>query len=240
MRTWTAVSPATMTLPHDLALLLAPVRVVDPARPEADYVGRADGVLLDDTGGVVGFFLRLSPALVPGTPRTLVPASALAIAPDGALFLSWPQDKLLAQPRLDEDLQRDEASSSAGPGEGRVDVAETFKEGVAGSAIGAVVGGLVGLAGGPILGLALAAFFGVGGGFIGFIAGGARETHEEASGARPDELGSEPGNPAFRLLEERLRDPDLPLGRLVDLTRFSPLSENDAFPQERAPLARAS
>jgi hypothetical protein len=241
MRTWTAISPSTMKLPHDLALLLAPVRIVDPARPEADYVGRAEGVLLDEAGGVVGFFVRLSPTLVPGSPRTLVPASVMAIAPDAALLLAWPRDKLLAQPRLDEDLQRYEPSAGPGPGEGRVDVKETVKETAEGSAIGAVVGGILGgLAGGPVMGLALAAFFGAGGGFLGFIAGGAQETRDEPSGMRPDNLGPEPESSAFLRLEERLRDPDLSVSGLVHLTRFSPMSASVAPLEQRPPIARAS
>jgi hypothetical protein len=241
MRTWTAVSPSTMNLPHDLALLLAPIRIVDTTRPEAGYVGRAEGVLLDEAGGVVGFFVRLSPGLVSESPRTLVPASAMAIAPDAALLLTWPLEKLLAQPRFDGELQRYEASEGPGPGEGRVDVHETLKETAQGTGAGAVVGGILGtLAGGPILGLALAAFFGVGGGFLGFIAGGAQETREEPSGMRPDNLGPEPQSSAFLRLEERLRDPELAAGGLVEITRFSPPSASVAPLDRQPPLARAS
>jgi len=241
MQTWTAVSPSTLTLPPDLALMIAPVRSASPqtARPD-DYVGRAEGVILDDGGDLVAFVVRLSSNLVAGTPRTLVPVSAMTVTDDSVLILAWPQDKLLAQRRLDENLRPEDAAvegspaapspplaeASAGPGEGKVDVSETVKEGVEGSAIGAVVGGILGgIAGGPLLGLALAAFFGVGGGLAGFIAGGGQETHEEPKGANPDPLATRPGNDALTRLEERLRDPMLPMHGLVHTTRFSPMTE---------------
>lgn len=235
MQTWTAVTPSTMTLPPDLALLVAPVSVADAPRSIEGSVGHAEGVVLDDAGALVGFFVRLSPTLVAGSPRTLVPASALAIAEGSALVLAWPQEKLLAQRRLDDDLQHYQASSAAGPGEGKVDVSETLKEGVEGSAIGAIVGGVLGgLAGGPLLGLALAAFFGTGGGLVGFIAGGAQETHASPPGAKPDNLGTEPENAAFSRLQARLGDPELPARGLVHVTRFSPQPATAASAQVAA------
>ena len=103
MRTWTAVTPSTMSLPQDLALLLAPVRLADAAGAQ-DPVGRAEGVLLDDEGNLVAFVVRLSWRLAAGNPRTLVPASAMSIADDTGLVLSWPQevyvDRVIGRPRL--------------------------------------------------------------------------------------------------------------------------------------------
>jgi hypothetical protein len=71
MQTFTAVLPTRRLLPHDLALLLAPVRAEAPSAPDA-YVGRADGVLLDDGGHVVAFIVRLARELDAKSPRTLV------------------------------------------------------------------------------------------------------------------------------------------------------------------------
>ena len=253
MRTWTAVTPSTMALPQDLALLLAPVRVAD-ATGAKDPVGRAEGVLLDDEGNLVAFVVRLSWKLAAGNPRTLVPAAAMSVADDSGLVLTWSQDKLLAQPRLDKDLQRQDASeggarvipSSAEPGAeeapaGRVDVSETIKEGAEGSAIGAVVGGILGgLAGGPLLGFALAAFFATGGGLIGFISGGGQQTGDTPEDAKPQHLATTPVYPAFQRLEERLRDPMLSTDGLVHTTRFSPMATNEAILEPQPVLARAS
>jgi hypothetical protein len=252
MRTWTAVTPSTMALPPELALLLAPVRLADAAEVKDDPVGRAEGVLLDDDGHLAAFVVRLSWKLAAGNPRTLVPASAMNVTDDSRLVLAWPQDKLLAQPRLDKDLQRQDttdgapavASSAlptpAGPGEGRVDVSETIKEGAEGSAIGAVVGGILGgLAGGPILGFALAAFFATGGGLIGFISGGGQQTDDAPEGAKPASLSAAPVRPAFQRLEEHLRDPALTTDGIVHTTRFSPMATNEAVPEPQ-PYAVAS
>jgi hypothetical protein len=244
MRTWTAVTPSTLTLSPDLALLLAPVRLTSsPSTTAEDYVGRAEGVILDDAGRLAAFVVRLSPRLVGGSSRTLLPASAMTVTDDSVLILAWPQEKLLAQRRLDEDLQPQNAAAGGspaavpsppvattgvGPGEGKVDVNETVKEGVEGSAIGAVVGGILGgLAGGPVLGLALAAFFGVGGGLAGFISGGGQETHGAPEGAEPDTTTANRDNAAIARLEERLRDPMLTTDGLVHMTRFTPLVSNE-------------
>jgi hypothetical protein len=254
MRTWTAVTPSTVALPQDLALLLAPVRLADAASVKDDPVGRAEGVLLDDEGNLVAFVVRLSWRLAAGNPRTLVPASAMNLTDDGGLVLSWPRGELLAQPRLDKDLQRQDGEAGApavatsevpaapaGPGEGKVDVSETIKEGAEGTAIGAVVGGILGgLAGGPILGFALAAFFATGGGLIGFISGGGQKTDTAPDGAKPEHLATVPVRPAFQRLEERLRDPMLATDGLVHTTRFSPMATNEAILEPQPVLARAS
>lgn len=251
MRTWTAVTPSTVALPPDLALLLAPVRLAGAASAKDDPVGRAEGVLLDDEGHLVAFVVRLSWRLAVGNPRTLVPASAMNTADDAGLILSWPQEQLLAQPRLDKDLQRQDtgeagapavaSSTVPGPGEGKVDVSETIKEGAEGTAIGAVVGGILGgIAGGPILGFALAAFFAAGGGLIGFISGGGQETGDAPDGAKPKHLATVPVRPAFQRLEERLRDPMLSTDGLLHTTRFSPMATNEAILELQPVLARAS
>jgi hypothetical protein len=80
MRTFTAVLPTQLLLPMDLALLLAPVRVAEPSAPDT-YVGRADGVLLDDEGRVVAFIVRLTKAIDARGARTLVPVTALHMTP---------------------------------------------------------------------------------------------------------------------------------------------------------------
>ena len=224
MRTWTAVTPSTMALPPELALLLAPVRLTGAAEVKDDPVGRAEGALLDDEGHLVAFVIRLSWKLAAGNPRTLVPISALDVTDDSKLVLAWPQDKLLAQPRLDKDLQRQDGAAgdpavtattpaeTANPGEGRVDVSETIKEGAGGSAIGAVVGGILGgLAGGP----------------IGFISGGGQQTDDAPEGAKPADLSGTPVRPAFQRLEEHLRDPQITTGGIVHTTRFSPMATNE-------------
>jgi len=132
-------------------------------------------------------------------------------------------------------------AAEAAPGEGRVDVSETIKEGAEGSAIGAVVGGILGgLAGGPILGFALAAFFATGGGLIGFISGGGQETGDAPEGAKPQHLAAVPVRPAFQRLEERLRDPMLSTDGIVHTTRFSPMATNEAVLEPQPVLARAS
>lgn len=241
MRTWTAVTPATLILPSELALLIAPVRIAGEPRTIDGSAGHAEGVVLDEAGGVAGFFVRLSPTLVAASPRTLVPASAFTVAEGPALLLAWPQEKLLAQRRLEDDLQHYEAIPAPAPGEGKVNVNETVKEGLSGSAVGAVVGGILGgIAGGPLLGLALAAFFATGGGLVGFIAGGGQETRSPPPGERPDDLGAAPATNAFAQLERRLRDPQLPARSLVHVTLFSPVPATGAPEAPPPSFARAS
>ncbi len=242
MSNWTAVTPATLTLPNDLALLVAPVCIAGEPRSIEGSVGHAEGVVLDADGRVAGFFIRLSPTLVAESPRTLVPATAFTVAGSSALVLAWPQEKLLAQRRLEDDLQHYQAAAAAaGPGEGKVSVNETLKEGLEGSAVGAVVGGILGgIAGGPVLGFALAAFFATGGGLVGFISGGGQETHAPAESTKPDGLSSEPGDGTFSQLERRLRDPELEPRGLVHVTRFSPQPGVMPPVQQQQPIARAS
>jgi hypothetical protein len=224
MRNWTAVTPATLLLPNELALLVAPIRIAGEPRTIDGAAGHAEGVVLDEAGGVAGFLVRLSPTLVAASPRTLVPASAFTIAEESSLILAWPREKLLAQRRLEDDLEHYEALAAPAPGEGQVSVNETIKEGLEGSAVGAVVGGILGgIAGGPLLGFALAAFFATGGGLVGFISGGAQETRNPPPGERPDDLGAALPTSAFAQLARRLRDPAPATRGLVHVTSFSPV-----------------
>jgi hypothetical protein len=241
MTTWTAVTPQTRALPPDLALLVAPVRVADEPGSIEGSAGHTEGVVLDADGRVAGFFVRLSPAVVATSPRTLVPASAFTVAGTSSLVLAWPMEKLLAQRRIDDDLQHYEPSPAPAPGEGKVSVNETIKEGIEGSAVGAVVGGILGgIAGGPLLGLALAAFFATGGGLVGFISGGGQETHGAAHSTSPDGLSVDPQDGTFARLQKRLRDPELAGRGLVHFTPFSPMPAAMPPAQHQPPLAHAS
>jgi hypothetical protein len=240
MSTWTAVTPATLSLPTDLALLVAPITFAGEPRSIEGSVGHAEGVVLDADGQVSGFLVRLSPTLVAESPRTLVPATAFTVAGSSALVLAWPQEKVLAQRRLEDDLKHYQAPAAALPGEGKVSVSETVKEGLEGSAVGAVVGGILGgIAGGPVLGLALAAFFATGGGLVGFISGGGQETRAPAESTKPDGLSVEPGDGTFSQLQRRLQDPELAARGLVHVTRFSPSPAVMPAVQQQ-PIARAS
>ena len=241
MRTWTAVTPATLILPTDLALLVAPVRIAGEARSIDGSAGHAEGVVLDEAGRVAGFFVRLSPTLVAASPSTLVPVSAFTVVDRSSLLLAWPQEKLLAQRRLEDDLQHYEAVPAPAPGEGKVSMNETVTDTLGGSAVGAVVGGILGgIAGGPLLGLALAAFFATGGVFVGFIAGGGKETHVPPPGEKDDDLGVEPATNHFLQLEMRLRNPELLTSGLVHVTPFSPTPATEAPPKPPHSLAHAS
>ncbi|MEP7122502.1 MAG: hypothetical protein ABJE95_16390 [Byssovorax sp.] len=238
MRTWTAVTPATRMLPADLALLVAPIRLADEPVSIDGSAGHTEGVVLDVEGHVTGFLVRISPTLVATSPRTLVPASAFTVAGTTSLVLAWPTEKLLAQRRLEDDLQHYQAG--AAPGEGKGSVNETLKEGIEGSAVGAVVGGILGgIAGGPLLGFALAAFFATGGGLVGFISGGGQATRERAESAKPDGLSVDPHDGTFARLEQRLRDPELASGGLVHVTQFSPLPPATPPPRRERPSAVA-
>src|SRR5689334_14437906 len=104
MQTLIAVTPATPTLPPDLALLCAPVRSAEPSAPD-EYVGRTGGALPDPNGRVVGFIVRLAPQLAPTRPRVLIAATAVSVTEGRVLHLSWTENQLLAQPRLDDDLR---------------------------------------------------------------------------------------------------------------------------------------
>ncbi len=198
-KTLTAVTPAKPDLPGDLALLLAPVLLAGAAGAPEHYVGRAEGVLLDADGGVVAFAVRLSPALAPGSPRTLVAASAVSVTDDRVLILASTCDELLAQPRLAEDLEHlhgghgDSSLASLPPPDpprrqgGEADAKETATGGIEGTAIGAAAGALLGIATlTPIGVLALAAFFAVGGGLLGAVSG-ASKGRSSGRPARDDE-----------------------------------------------------
>jgi hypothetical protein len=239
MTTWTAVTPKASSLPADLALLVAPIRFADETRTIEGSAGHAEGVVLDAEGRVAGFFVRVSPTLDAASPRTLVPATAFTVAGSSSLVLAWPKEKLLAQRRLDDDLRHYEAPPAAAPGEGKVSVDDTVKEGLEGSAVGAVVGGILGgLAGGPLLGFALAAFFATGGGLVGFISGGAKETRAPAESTKPEGLSVTPEDDTFSQLQRRLLDPEPAAHGLVHVTRFSPLPAVTVPVQQ--PIARAS
>jgi len=252
MRTFTAVTPMRTTLSSDLALLLAPVRANEPSAPE-EYVGHAEGVLLDERGRLIAFILRLSPRLVAGRPRTLVAASAITVSDDMVLHLSWTEEQILAQPRLDADLQPHNRVDGGRPVESQwmparpnvvppsdsVNGKEALKEGLEGGAIGAVLGGVAGLVmGGPIGAVALAGFCAAGGSLAGIIAGATHETAIEASEMKFDNIAPENGGAsrtALRLLEERLRDPALEASELVHISRFTPITTQTAPPErERA------
>src|SRR5277367_2881860 len=144
MRTLTVVTPVTPALPPDLALLLAPIRIPGVVSGR-DYVGHAEGVILDEEGSVLAFVVRLSPDLAPGSPRTLVSASAMTPTEDSQLLLAWSEDKLLEHPRLAE-AGPPVAISTPAPDEistgGDMDVKKTVKDGGEGAAMGAALGAL--------------------------------------------------------------------------------------------------
>lgn len=250
MRTFTAVTPCQPILPPDLALLLAPVRASEPSAPD-EYVGRTEGVVLDDAGNIVAFIVRLSPLLVARTARTLVPVTAVTVIGNSGLRLAWTEDQLLAQPRLDEDFQVHNRIDGGPPVESQwmparpnvvppgsgLNRAEAAKEGLAGGVIGAAVGAVAGLAlGGPLGAAALAAFCAAGGGLAGVLSGGTHETAIEASEMKLDNIapvrGGE-GSHALQQLEERLRDPALAAAGFVCGTHFAPMTTTEAPREQR-------
>jgi hypothetical protein len=245
MRSFTAVTPATVDLPPDLRLLLAPVRANEPSAPD-ELVGRTEGVLLDEKGRVLAFILRLAPWIVPECPRTLISASAVTVTDDSVLHVSWTRAQIVAQPRLDRYLQAHSRVDGAPPVESQwmparpnvippsdgANGMEAVKEGLTGGGAGAVLGILTGLAlGGPIGALALGAFFAAGGGLAGALAGATYETAVEAGEMKFDnvspEQGEAPSTP-LRLLEERLRDPAVAAAGLLYAERFSPTTRIEA------------
>jgi hypothetical protein len=250
MRTFTAVTPCQPILPPDLALLLAPVRASEPSAPD-EYVGRAEGVVLDPAGSVVAFIVRLSPLLVAGGPRTLVPVTAATVTGDAVVRLAWTEDQLLAQPRLDEVFQAHNRIDGGPPVESRwmparpnvippgsgMNRTEAAKEGLAGGVIGAAIGAVAGLAlGGPLGAAALAAFCAAGGGLAGVLSGGTHETAVEASEMKLDDLAPKRGaarSPLLDRLEERLRDPALAAAGFVSGTHFTPMTTTEAPPEQR-------
>jgi hypothetical protein len=249
MQTFTAVLPTRRLLPHDLALLLAPVRAEAPSAPDA-YVGRADGVLLDDGGHVVAFIVRLARELDAKSPRTLVPATAVTVTEGPILRLSWTADQLRAEPWLDADLQPHNRTDGGPPVESRwmparpgvvppgpgVNGAEAVKEGFEGGIIGAALGTLAGLAlGGPIAAASLAVFFAAGGSLAGVLSGASQETAPEASEMKfPPPEAEDYGSRGVGLgaLEQRLRDLGLAAGGLVTMTRLTPMTTPTEAPPE--------
>ncbi len=186
-----------------------------------DYVGHSEGVLIDDEGRVVAFVVRLSPDLAPGSPRTLVSAAAMTPTKDSHLLLAWSEDKLLEHPRLAE---ADPPAESAPPTpadrsiEADVNVKETLKEGVEGTAVGVALGAIVGLTVlAPAGVLALAVFFATGGAVLGAIAGASQGSPKKEG----DDIGPQHQNPALQALEQRLRQPGLGTMGRVHTARFS-------------------
>ncbi|MEO7327866.1 MAG: hypothetical protein ABI193_04770 [Minicystis sp.] len=233
MPNFTAVIPARSILPPDLALLHAPIRVRKPGDP-AGHAGRCEGVVLDALEHVIAFIVRLSPQLAPTHPRTLVAASAVTGIKDAVLQLSLTEAELLQQPRLDDALHVPPPSGESDPlataslqastveGVSEESTKEALEEGAGGAAIGAVVGTVAGIvAGGPIV-LGVAAFFALSGGLIGLISGASRRTNAEINDLVTLDPGREtPSDAALRQLGERLQDPALLDGDLVQMMRFS-------------------
>jgi len=244
MKAFTAVTPATYTLPPDLALLLSPVRASEPSAPD-EYVGRAEGVVLDDEGRVQAFIVRISSRLAAENPRTLVSAGCMSVTGGSTLHLSWTEDQLLAQPRLDANLQPHNRVDGGAPVESQwmparpnvvppsddTNATEAVKEGLQGGVAGAVIGAIAGMAiGGPIGAVALAGFFAAGGGLAGVISGATQETAVEAGEMKFDNVPAEQDDlsaAALRVLEERLRDPSVSASGLVHATRFVPMTSTE-------------
>jgi hypothetical protein len=252
MRTFTAVIPAQPTLPPDLELLLAPVCANEPSAPD-EYVGRTDGVLLDEQGCVVAFIVRLSKKLDSACQRTLVPSTAVTVTGGSLLHLSWTEDQLLAQPRLDEDLQPHNRVDGGppvesqwmparpnvvppGPGANRK---EAVKEGIEGGLLGATIGAIAGMAiGGPIGAASLAVFFAAGGSLAGVLSGASHDTAVEASEMKLDNLAPKHRpQPEIQRLEERLRDPVLAAAGIVTAMRISPLTTTKEVDEYVRPAA---
>jgi hypothetical protein len=245
--TFTAVVPTRGLLPHDLAILLAPVRAAEPSAPD-EYVGRADGVLLDFGGRVVAFVVRLAKKLDAHGARTLVPVTALTLEEGPMLHLSWTEDQLRAQPRLDQGLQPHNQVDGGPPVESQwmpalpnvvppgsgVNGTEAAKESLEGGFVGAAIGALAGLAiGGPVLAASLAVFFAAGGSLAGLLSGASQETAAEAGEMKFAPLETDDrGALGLRLqrLEERLGDPGLEAAGLVNATRLTLATTTEASP----------
>jgi hypothetical protein len=250
-RTFTAVVPTQPQLPPALAVLLAPVCAAEPSAPD-EYVGRADGVLLDDEGRVAAFIVRLARKLDAHGARTLVPATAMTLTIGPMLHVAWTEDQLCAQPRLDQELQPHNRVDEGPPVESQwmparpavippgsgVNAKEAVMEGVEGGLLGAALGALAGLAiGGPIAAASLAAFFAAGGSLAGILSGASQETAAEASEMRFAHLDPEDRGAlglSLRRLEERLRrDPDLEAAGYVTMTSLTPMT-TEAPPAQQA------
>jgi hypothetical protein len=186
MQTFTAVLPTDASLPADLALLAAPVSVAEPSDPD-EYVGDAEGVLLDGEGRVAAFVVRLARRIDLRKDRVLVPATALRLTEGPYLHLSWTEDQLCAQPRLDGDLQPHNRVDGGLPVESHwmlparpgvvppgpfVNKSAAAREGLEGGLIGAIFGFVVGLAiGGPAAVVLAMIFFAAGAGLAGLLSG---------------------------------------------------------------------
>jgi hypothetical protein len=238
MRTFTFVHPNQLTLPPELALLIAPVCAAEPSAPD-EYVGRTEGALLDENGRVVAFILRLATKIASGA-RTLVPRSALRLEAGPIFHLLWTEDQLRAQPRLDENLQPHNRVDGGPPVESQwmparpnivppaegPNAREAIKEGFEGGLIGAAIGAIAGFAvGGPLGAAALAAFFAAGGGLAGILSGVAQGTAADASEMKFDAPGKD-DDPSifapFAALEEQLRDTRLTTAGIITMTRVVP------------------
>ena len=191
MKEYMAVTVARPTLPRAIPLpLWSPVLANEPSAPD-EYVGHTEGAVLDDHGHVVAFLVRLAPKLAPSKPRTLVAASAIRITDESILQLSWSEDQLRAQPRLDDHLQPHNVVDGGPPVESRwmparpavvppgagVNVEEAARQGLEGGLAGVVVGAVAGLAiGGPLAAMGLAAFCAAGSGLAGILSGASQES----------------------------------------------------------------
>lgn len=233
--------------------MLAPVRAEEPSLPD-EYVGRADGVLLDDQGRVAALILRLSRRLDARGARTLVPATALSLT-GPTLHLQWTEGQLLAQPRLDEDLQPHNTADGGPPVESQWmparpavippgsggNGAAAATEGVEGGLIGAALGALAGLAiGGPIGAASLAVFFAAGGSLAGILSGASQETASEAGEMHFAHRNAEDHDAltvALGRLESALRDPSVAAAGLVSAMQVTPMTTTEAPPEQHQQVA---
>lgn len=242
MRTFTIITrPEDGNLPAELSLLKAPVTTAEPSAP-GEYVGKTEGVVLNEGGAIVAFLVRLTARLASkGRARTLIPTTAVEIQ-GPTLHVVWTEDQLLAQPRLDDNFQAHNRVDGGAPVEsqwmparanvvppgsgGNAELAA--QEGVAGGAIGAVVGAAAGmLAGGPVAAAALGLFFAAGGGLAGVISGASQETAAEASELHLDDDAGDnatANDPRLATLSSRLCDPALLYATGLQSFRFVPLT----------------
>jgi hypothetical protein len=241
MRTFTIIRrPEGEILPTELALLKAPVTTAEPSAP-GEYVGKTEGVVLNEDGSIVAFIVRLSERLVPqGWALTLIPTAAVKIQ-GPTLHIAWTEDQLLAQPRLDENFRAHNRVDGGAPVESQwmparanvvppgsgMNTELAAKEGIAGGAIGAAVGAVAGMiAGGPVAAAALGVFFAAGGSLAGLISGASQETAAEASELRLDDESDNatPNDPELTALSRRLWDPALIDAAGLQSFRFIPLT----------------
>jgi hypothetical protein len=242
MRTFTIITrPEGENLPTELALLNAPVTAAEPSAP-GEYVGKTEGVVLNEEGAIVAFIVQLAERLVPqGRLRTLIPTTAVKIQ-GSTLHVAWTEDQLLAQPRLDENFRAHNRVDGGAPVESQwmparanvvppgsgVNTELAAKEGVAGGAIGAAVGAVAGMiAGGPVAAAAFGIFFAAGGSLAGLISGASQETAPEAAELRLEDDASDnatSNDPRLAALSSRLCDPALLDATGLQSFRFIPLT----------------